>query len=365
MPTHRHDHLHDPGDSQHHRGSGPAAHRRDPADRARTHDNHSHGHGHAHGPPADHSRAFLIGIALNLGFVAVEAGYGFAAGSMALLSDAGHNLSDVLGLAIAWGAVLLGRRGRSERFTYGLRSGSILAALFNALLLLVAVGGIAWESVQRLIEPAPVAARTVMIVAGIGIVVNTATALLFLRGSHGDINIRGAFLHMAADAAVSLGVVVAGALILWTGQAWIDPVISLVIAMVIVWSTWDLLRQSILLSLHGVPRGIALGDIRKTLNDMPGVARVHHLHVWAMSTTETALTGHLVMPGGHPGDDFLAAAQRKLRDRFGIHHATLQIEIGRPERLPSGQECPLDASVPPGDREISDDQARNDQGVEH
>jgi cobalt-zinc-cadmium efflux system protein len=343
MPSDRHEHLHDHGEGHRCRGHGLAGHRRRHADHAHTHG----GHGHAHVPPVGQSRAFLIGIALNLGFVAIEAGYGFAADSMALLSDAGHNLSDVLGLAIAWGAVLLGRRGRSERFTYGLRSGSILAALFNALLLLVAVGGIAWESVRRLIEPVPVVAETVMIVAGIGIVVNTVTALLFMRGSRGDINIRGAFLHMAADAAVSLGVVVAGALMLWTGQAWLDPVISLAIAGVIVWSTWDLLRQSVLLSLQGVPRGIALADIRRALHDMPGVARVHHLHVWAMSTTETALTGHLVMPGGHPGDDFLAAAQRVLRDRFGIHHATLQIEIGQPEQLTLRQECPLDRTDNP------------------
>lgn len=306
-----------------------------------THHDHSHGHSHAHGK-AGHGRAFAIGIALNLAFVAVEAGYGLIVGSMALLSDAGHNLGDVLGLAMAWGAAILAKRARTERFTYGLRSGSILAALFNALLLLVAVGGIAWESLRRLMEPAPVDSQTVMVVAAIGILVNGTTALLFLRGSHGDLNIRGAFLHMAADAAISLGVVVAGALMLWTGRTWIDPAIGLAIAAVIVWGTWDLLRQSLSLSLQGVPRGLSLSDIRGTLHALPGVSHVHHLHVWAMSTTETALTGHLCMPGGHPGDDFLHGAQRMLAERFGIGHATLQIEVG----APGEQDCPLDSHAP-------------------
>ncbi|MGO4573130.1 cation diffusion facilitator family transporter [Microvirga sp. 2TAF3] len=300
---------------------------------------HSH-HGHAH--EAGYGRAFVIGIVLNLGFVAIEAGYGFLADSMALLSDAGHNLSDVLGLAIAWGAALLAKRSRTEKFTYGLRSSSILAALFNALLLLIAVGGIVWESVQRLIEPAPVAAGTVMIVAGIGIIVNGFTAFLFMRGSHDDLNIRGAFLHMVADAAVSLGVVIAGAIILWTGATWVDPLISLVIAAVIVWTTWDLLRQSLTLSLQGVPSGIAVPKVQKALEALPGVACVHHLHVWAMSTTETALTVHLVMPQGHPGDRFLAETQKALKADFGIGHATLQIEIDMPEGGHHAPECPLD-----------------------
>lgn len=301
---------------------------------------HDH-HGHSHVPQAGHERAFAIGIMLNLAFVAIEAGYGFWADSMALLSDAGHNLSDVLGLAIAWAAALLARRGPSERFTYGLRSSSILAALFNALLLLMAVGGIVWESIERLIEPAPVAAGTMMIVAGVGIIVNGFTAFLFMGGQH-DLNIRGAFLHMVADAAVSLGVVLGGLAILWTGANWIDPVLSLVIAAVIVWGTWGLLKQSLALSLQGVPRGIAVPEVRKMLEAMPGVARVHHLHVWAVSTTEAALTAHLVMPGGHPGDRFLAEAQRELKTRFGIGHSTLQIEIHRPEAHDHGPECPLD-----------------------
>jgi cobalt-zinc-cadmium efflux system protein len=308
-----------------------------------SHASHSH-HGHAH--PTGHGRAFLIGIVLNLAFVIIESTFGFAADSMALLSDAGHNLSDVLGLAIAGGAALLARRGPSPRFTYGLRSSTILAALFNALLLLVAVGGIVWESVNRLLNPAPVAAVTVMVVAGIGILINGFTAFLFMRGSKHDINIRGAFLHMAGDAAVSLGVVLAGAVILWTGSTWIDPLISLVIAAVIVWTTWDLLRQSLTLSLQGVPSTIAMPDVRAALEEMPGVARVHHLHVWAVSTTETALTVHLVMPGGHPGNDFLAETQKALKSRFGITHATIQIEVGHSTGGGPAEKCPLDASDP-------------------
>jgi cobalt-zinc-cadmium efflux system protein len=284
-----------------------------------------HGHHHDHLPTSGHGRAFAIGIALNLAFVIIEAGYGFVADSMALLSDAGHNLSDVLGLAIAWGAAVLAKRAPTDRFTYGLRSSSILAALFNALLLLVAVGGIAWESVQRLIEPAPVAAGTMMIVASMGILVNGFTAFLFMRGQH-DLNIRGAFLHMVADAAVSLGVVLGGMAILWTGATWIDPILSLVIAAVILWSTWDLLRQSVVLSLHGVPSGIDLAEVRAALEALPGVARVHHLHVWAVSTTETALTCHLVIPKGHPGDRFLRDAEAAMRRQFGVGHATFQVE---------------------------------------
>ncbi|MET0530421.1 MAG: cation diffusion facilitator family transporter [Microvirga sp.] len=303
------------------------------------HAHHSGSHSH-HGHDIGHGRAFAIGISLNLAFVFIEAGYGFWADSMALLSDAGHNLSDVLGLAIAWGAALLAKRGATDRYTYGLRSSSILAALFNALLLLVAVGGIVWESVQRLIVPAPVLAGTMMIVATIGILVNGFTACLFMSG-HNDLNIRGAFLHMVADAAVSLGVVLGGLAILWTGATWIDPVLSLLIAAVIVWGTWGLLRQSLHLSLHGVPSGIAVSEVRHALARRPGVARVHHLHVWAMSTTETALTAHLVMPGGHPGDHFLADIQHDLEERFGIGHATLQIEVHARDHQDHGQDCPL------------------------
>jgi len=303
---------------------------------------HSHqGHHHGHSHEVGHGRAFVIGIALNLAFVAIEAAYGFIADSMALLSDAGHNLSDVLGLAIAWGAAILARRAPNDRYTYGLRPSSILAALLNALLLMVAVGGIVWESVERLIEPAPVMAGTMMVVAGIGIVVNGFTAFLFMGGHH-DLNIRGAFLHMVADAAVSLGVVLGGFAILWTGAGWIDPVLSLVIAAVIVWGTWDLLKQSLRLSLHGVPPGIAMADVKEFLAARPGVARVHHVHVWAISTTQNALTAHLVMPQGHPGDRFLADTRHDLKERFGIDHVTLQIEIHAPHGRDRGGECPLD-----------------------
>ena len=289
---------------------------------------HSHsGHGHSHAP-ADFGRAFAIGTVLNLGFVLVEGLAGIATGSMALLGDAGHNLSDVLGLLIAWGGASLAKRPASRRFTYGLSSSTILGALANAVLLLFAVGAIALEAVQRLGSPAPVPGATVMIVAGIGIVINTATALLFMRGSKHDLNIRGAYLHMAADAAVSAAVVVGGALILLTGKTWIDPALSLLIVAVILWSTWGLLRDSVTMALHAVPPGIDAEKVEETLATLPGVARVHDLHIWPMSTTQVALTAHLQMPGGHPGDAFLHDVQHRLEHEFGIHHMTLQIEIG-------------------------------------
>jgi cobalt-zinc-cadmium efflux system protein len=300
----------------------------------------SAGHDHLHAP-RDFGRAFAIGAALNVGFIVVEAIYGVLANSTALLADAGHNLSDVVGLLMAWGAAYVGRRAPTPRFTYGLRSSSILAALANAVLLLVAVGAITWEALWRLVDPEPVASQTVMVVAGIGIVINGATALLFMKGRRGDLNIRAAFLHMVADAAVSLGVVITGLAILLTGYHWIDPLVSLGIAAVIVWSTWSLLRDSINLALDAVPPGIDPDEVRAFLASLPGVAAVHHLHIWAMSTTETALTCHLVMPGGHPGDAFLAETSETLRRRFGIPHATLQIELGNGERLrpPSPTGC--------------------------
>ncbi|MHA6723404.1 cation diffusion facilitator family transporter [Sphingomonas sp. RS2018] len=294
------------------------------------HHDHSHGHhghGHAHAP-ADFGRAFAIGTALNLGFVVVEAGFGIAADSVALLADAGHNLSDVLGLLIAWGAATLARRPASGRFTYGLKGSSILAALANAVLLLVATGAILWETLRRLGDPPAVGAQTVVWVALAGIAVNTATALMFARGRNGDLNIRGAYLHMAADAAVSAGVVVAGLLILWTGQAWIDPVVSLVIVAVILWSSWGLLRESLGLALAGVPSTIDPQAVRATLAALPGVTHIHDFHIWGMSTTEAALTAHLVMPAGHPGDAFLRDVQHRLEHDFGIGHATVQIETG-------------------------------------
>ena len=287
-----------------------------------------HAQGHAHGP-ADYGRAFAIGVALNSAFVVVEAVFGFLSGSMALVADAGHNLSDVLSLVIAWAASVAARKPPSARFTYGLKSSTILAALANAALLLLAIGAILFETVQRLIDPAPVEGWTMIAVAGIGVVINTATALLFMRGRKGDLNIRGAFLHMAADALVSVGVVVAGALILLTGALWIDPVTSLVIVLVIAWGTWGLARDSVTMGLLAVPEGIDEAAVREYLANLPGVAAVHDLHIWPMSTTETALTAHLVVPDGVPGDAFLREVAHGLEHRFGIGHATVQVERDR------------------------------------
>lgn len=291
--------------------------------RKMTQGHHEHRHEH---PRRD--RAFAVGIALNLAFVAIESVYGLLSHSMALLADAGHNLSDVLALALAWGASVLGRRGPSQRFTYGLGSSSILAALINAMLLMLVVGGIAVEAVQRLMNPVPIATMTVIWVALCGIVVNTATALLFMRNREHDLNVRGAFLHMAADAAVSLGVVLAGVGMLYSGWTWLDPVMSLVIAAVIVASTWGLLRDSVNLSLHAVPPRIDTGLIRGYLCGLAGVAEIHDLHIWGMSTTETALTVHLVMSDGYPSDRYLAQVAKELRERYGIGHATIQVETG-------------------------------------
>jgi cobalt-zinc-cadmium efflux system protein len=288
---------------------------------------HSHGHGHSHAP-ANFGHAFAIGTALNLAFVAVEAAFGIAAGSVALLADAGHNLSDVLGLLIAWAAAELAKRPPSKRFTYGLGSSSILAALANAVLLLVAVGAIGWEAVRRLSDPPPVLPIALIWVAAAGIVVNGVTAALFASGRHGDLNIRGAFLHMVADAVVSAGVVVAGFLILWSGAAWIDPVVSLIIVAVILWSTWGLFRDSLGMALQAVPPGIDPDRVGALLSALPGVTRLHDLHIWPMSTTRSALTAHLVMPGGHPGDAFLHDLEHRLAHDFGIDHATVQIETG-------------------------------------
>lgn len=297
-------------------------------DPSHDHIGHSHaGHSHAHAPK-DFGSAFAIGVALNLGFVAVEAIFGILANSTALLADAGHNLGDVIGLLIAWGAASLAKRPPTERFTYGLRASSILAALGNALLLIFACGAIAWEAVWRFADPQPVASTTVMVVAGIGIFINGFTAWLFMSGREGDLNIRGAYLHMVADAGVSFGVVLAGAAIMLTGWLWLDPLTSLAIVAIILWSTWGLLRDSINLALAGVPAHIDLASVSDYLQSLPGVARAHHVHVWGMSTNEVALTAHLVMPGGHPGNDFLETAAHDLRERFGIAHPTLQIETG-------------------------------------
>jgi cobalt-zinc-cadmium efflux system protein len=289
---------------------------------------HDHGHGHGHAPPGGWDRVFAAGIGLNLLYVVVEAGAGLWWGSVALLADAGHNLSDVLGLAVAWGGAALARTPPSKRFTYGLKGSTILAALANALLLLVALGAIALEAVQRFAEPAAVPGLAVSAVAGAGIVVNGLTAWLFARGRHGDVNVRGAYLHMLADAAVSAGVVVAGVAIWATGETWIDPLVCLVIAGLIFWQTWGLLRETLEMAVAGVPRGLDYDQVAAALGSLPGVERVHDLHIWPMSTTEPVLTAHLVMPGGHPADGFLAEARAMLHDRFGIGHATLQVEVG-------------------------------------
>ena len=285
---------------------------------------HDPAHGHA---PANFGAAFAIGVALNFGFVVVEVIYGLFANSVALLADAGHNLGDVLGLGVSWLASELVKRAPTARFTYGLRGSSILAALFNAVILLVTVGGISWEAIKRLGAPAPVAGMTIMIVAAVGIVVNAVTASLFASGAKGDINLRGAFLHMASDAFVSAGVVLAGLVILLTGWLWFDPVVSLAVNAVIVWGTWGLLCDSLGMSMAAVPPGVDPTKVREFLSTRPGVSSIHDLHIWPMSTTENALTCHLVIPAGHPGDQFLQDLSSSLSKRFKINHSTVQIEI--------------------------------------
>ncbi|MCX7148973.1 MAG: cation diffusion facilitator family transporter [Rhodocyclales bacterium] len=285
-----------------------------------------HDHGRHHGA-ANFSRAFAIGIALNLGFVAIEAFYGWRVGSLALLADAGHNLSDVAGLVLAWVAALAAGRLPDHRHTYGWQRASILAAFANAVLLLVAMGSLLWEAGHRLQSPAPTDGLTIIVIAAIGVLVNGATAALFMSGSKTDMNIRGAFLHMAGDALVSLGVVGSGALYLWTGWAWLDPVTSMAIALVIIAGTWSLFRQSLHLLFDGVPESVVLADVDILLRALPGVEEVHDLHVWAMSTTDIALTAHLVMPGGHPGDAFLERVAHELHEHFHITHPTIQIEL--------------------------------------
>ena len=288
---------------------------------------HSHDHHHHHhGGAADFGRAFAIGIALNLAFVIVETLFGFLAGSMSLIADAGHNLSDVLGLVVAWAGASMARRSPSRRFTYGLKKASILAALANALFLMVAVGAIAAEAVRRLFLPEHAAGKTMIVVAAIGILINGATALLFARGREHDINIRGAFQHMLADAAISAAVVFAGAVILWTGQLWVDPVMSLAIAVIILWGSIGLLKESVWMSLAGVPSGIDVDLVEAALARLDGVETVHDLHVWPLSTTENALTAHLVAPATSSTDDLLKAARRMLHDDFKIEHCTLQVE---------------------------------------
>ena len=280
---------------------------------------------HTHGS-VDYNRAFAIGIVLNFGFVIAEVIFGLTADSLALLADAGHNLSDVAGLLLAWGASVLSRLRPTAKRTYGYRSTTIIAALVNAVILLVAVGGIAWESVQRFESPLPAAGGTIIIVAAIGVVINSVTALLFFAGRKKDLNIRGAFLHMASDAGVSVGVVLAGIGIMTTGWLWMDPLVSLIIVAIILMSTWGLLKESMNLALQAVPAGIDTEMVSDYLSSLPGVTAVHDLHIWAISTTETALTAHLVKPDPTDDDALITQVRRGLFENFGIDHMTLQWE---------------------------------------
>jgi cobalt-zinc-cadmium efflux system protein len=293
-------------------------------------DDHSH-HRHGH-PQANYGRAFAIGIAANLAYLGGEAIAGIFSGSLALLADAGHNLGDVLGLALSWGAAVLGRRQPSGRFTYGLRSSSILAALANAIILLVVTGGIAWEAIWRISHPVQVASGIIIVVAAIGIFVNGGAALLFSSGTD-DLNVKSAFFHLAADALVTAGVVAAGIVIWLTNWLWLDPLVSLMVSAVIVFGTWGLLKSAIGLALDAVPEGLDVAAVRAHLLAVPGVAGLHDLHIWGMSTTETALTCHLIMPTGHPGDIVLNEMAQQLHHRFGIQHATIQIELADSDEI--------------------------------
>ncbi|HMT47654.1 MAG TPA: cation diffusion facilitator family transporter [Novosphingobium sp.] len=290
---------------------------------------HGHGHGHEHGHShgqGSHGRAFAVAVLLNAGFVVAEVIASFASGSAALLADAGHNLGDVLSLLLAWGASVLAARPAGPGFTYGLKSSSILAAIANAALLWVALGAVLIETLRRFWQPQPVDGGLMMVVAAIGIAINLGCALLFARGRKSDLNLRAAFLHLVADAVVSASVVFAGLAILLTGRTWIDPVASLIITLGLAWSSWGLLRDAVKMGLLAVPGHIDEGAVRRHLSALPGVERIHDLHIWPMSTTEVAFTAHLVMPGGHPGDSFLKELAHELDHRFGIHHATIQVE---------------------------------------
>ncbi|WP_341581950.1 cation diffusion facilitator family transporter [Marinobacter metalliresistant] len=286
---------------------------------------HDHSHDHSHHFDT-HNRSFAIAVILNTVFVLVEAVYGALSGSLALLADAGHNLSDVMGLILAWAASWLASKAATYGKTYGLKKTTILAALFNALILIAAVGGITWEAIQRLTNPADIAGLTIVVVAGIGVLINGATMMLFLKGQKGDINIRGAFLHMAADTAVSVGVVISGTILMFTNLTWIDPIVSLVIAAVIFFGTWQLLKDSVNLAVDAVPKGIDPSAVHEQLENLPGVQSAHHLHIWALSTTENALTVHLVKSDPESDDQIISEAAAMLKEHFGIQHTTIQWE---------------------------------------
>ncbi|CAI3932915.1 cation diffusion facilitator family transporter [Commensalibacter papalotli (ex Botero et al. 2024)] len=305
---HEHDHNHD--DHHHEQECG----------------GHSHSHGHHH-VPKSFGKAFAIGISLNLIYVIAEAAWGFWGNSLALLADAGHNLSDILALACAWIAAILSKKRPTDNFTYGYRRTSILASLTNAVILLIVTGGIIWEAIERLFHPAPVAGWTVIIVAAIGVIVNGLTAMMFVSGHKEDLNIKGAFLHMAYDALLSLAVVITGIIILFTGFNILDPIISLVVSIIIIMGTWSLLKDSVALAVDGVPTNINRKEVESYLRALPSILDLHDLHIWAMSTTETALTVHLVSNVDHRLDDFLSVTAQQLQDKFKIGHTTIQIEL--------------------------------------
>ena len=316
LRTMKHDHEH----HEHDEGHGEHAHH---------HHSHSHGHSHA---PANFGRAFAVGMILNGGFVILEVGYGLSAHSLALVADAGHNFSDVVGLFLAWGATVWSRRSATAHFTYGWRRSSVLAALCNAVFLLVSVGVIGWEAIRRLREPEPIEAQVMIWVSAAGIAINTITALMFMAGRKGDLNVRATFLHMAADAVISAGVVIAGVVIAFTGWLWLDPVVSLVLVAVIVAGTWGLLRDSFNLALDAVPAGVDVAGVRDYLAHLPAIADVHHLHVWGLSTSDVALTAHVVLAGKSTDNSLLESINHDLSERFGIGHATIQFEAaGQPE----------------------------------
>lgn len=291
------------------------------------HEGCEHGHAHHHHAPANFDKAFFLGVLLNTGFILIEIIYGLKANSLALLADAGHNIGDVMGLCMLWGASVLARQKPSERFTYGMRSSSILASLASALVLLVVVGGIVWESVLRFFRPEQTVSMTMIVVAAIGVFINGATAYLFMSGRKDDLNIRSAYLHMAGDAGISLGVVVAGGVIYFTGWYFIDPLVSFLIGVLIILATWSLFKDALVLAFDGVPAGIDPAAVKDYLKNLPGVSEVHDLHIWAIGTRDTALTVHLVIPSGHPGDVFMKKTSQELETKFKIGHATIQVEL--------------------------------------